>query len=364
MLYRRTGKISQVAEKQDGGKKYGEIFGVYTAINKAGMHAGKVNIFELCCGYEQTSMFGENRLNRAFAEDTVREEVGKLVQKEHEKFISEDSKLEWDVELEWDTEQPSKAHVSTNDDTYVDSSGSASIGERGFSVEAKNDAKYNANNTVNKNADIIIDINMGEKEFGNNIWHHEEGESEEESAKHKYDEKTVSLNLLKDSPEKIASVFGELAEKVPDDSLLVAVSTRYTQSALRSAVATSSYFTEYKKKHLSEYKKMLKTEDKTSADALYNLHIQELDNREDAYYELLDKATNDFLVEKLTPTIDQLIDSYNITRLISSVGYYSNYMGDVMIDIYANVLSKRGVSLGLSIDSSMYYKYSGTAVSA
>lgn len=154
-IYKKVGKIERYMEgKDDNGnakKTDSSSFDVYIAVQKAGLHKGKINQYELYADSNTLSVFDDNKLpTTKFSETVVRESVEKRLGQDKKNKSQKD--LDYQFTIEWASPEVPAIFSEESDLYAAKSSSNYDIGNTYVMDTDK------AEETAQKMADVIINI--------------------------------------------------------------------------------------------------------------------------------------------------------------------------------------------------------------
>lgn len=167
MLYRKVGTVTKKETVQQKGKPvtYEKVFSVYAVAQKAGIHKGKINQFELYCNKNTPSIFEQNKIGGPqFAFDNIRKDIQERVNK----YKAPEGK-DISISFEWgdDISIDDSMYQSTNYDVY-EKSKTVSLGtfsEERTSYAIVRKATTSSFKSVIDDSDFVI--NLVNKVFAN-----------------------------------------------------------------------------------------------------------------------------------------------------------------------------------------------------
>ena len=224
-LYKRVGAVSRKYVDKSGNEKYAAPYYIYIAIPKAGLHSQGINQFEFYADYNTPSIFEENKLEKDYAEDLVRQDI--------EDIIKEDDGGYYQLEVVWDNETVPQMYTSSNTQTYIEQPSMEPDKRRinGITVYNKKDPEK----VGQKNADVIIDI----------VNNKTTGDVNRPNIKEDYKDKVVELALDGDISDTVKAI-----QKIKDKDVKIHITTPIYDGQFD---VTDEEVEEYIKEELNKY---------------------------------------------------------------------------------------------------------------
>ena len=280
VLYKNIGVVNRTYTDKKGNEHAGSPFYIYAAVQKAGLRLNRINQFELFASFGIPSIFKQNKLDRHYAIDKVKQEIEKEVEAE----MSEKD-VYYKLDLKWDNQSMTDSYIATNSNVYIQA---PQIKRQKSIVGGDLICKNNSEFVGQSKADVVIDVSNlvteDETIVGSNIIE-------------KFKEKRIELALSDD--------ISNVVEKVKELANGNSISIHFTSAMYDSKfTVTDEEFNDKLNSELDKYKSAL-------ADRRRNMSSEQIDALVAAKRTLLENDDrNTILTAVAQDKLDNIISEF------------------------------------------------------